>query len=85
MVSQLLKCLLNLKCFLSIANQVKIETGDFPLMNSNILMEDIQELLSMNTGSGVSGGFVDTHDDSSTDLFPDLGEISNIDPLIATY
>merc|ERR1711988_1980929 len=54
---------------------------DFPPLNSNILMEDINELLSMNAGSS---GFVDTHDDSSTDLFPDLGDVGmGIDPLIA--
>ena len=70
-----------------LANQVRIETGDdLPPLNSNILNDgfDINELLSMNpTGSG---GFVDTHDDSSTDLFPDLGDVGiGIDPLIATY
>ena len=71
------------------SHQVKIEnTGedhhdqDFPPLNSNILMEDINELLSMN--AGISSGFVDTHDDSSTDLFPDLGDVGmGIDPLIA--
>ena len=68
-------------------HQVKIEnTGDdqdFPPLNSNILMEDINELLSMN--AGISSGLnMDTHDDSSTDLFPDLGDVGmGIDPLIA--
>lgn len=68
------------------SHQVKIETGDdqdFPPLNSNILMEDINELLSMN--AGISSGLnMDTHDDSSTDLFPDLGDVGmGIDPLIA--
>lgn len=54
-----------------LANQVKIETGDIPI-NVHANDWDINELLSINPGSGSVSGFVD-QDDSSNDLFPDLG------------
>ena len=66
-----------------LANQVKIETGDIPI-NVHANDWDIHELLSGGTSGSVSG-FVDSHDDSSTDLFPDLGDVTSIDSLITTY
>ena len=78
-------------------NQVKIEPGELPLMDQNqdILMEDINQILYGGNGyaasdpltaSTVTSGVTafDHHDDSSTDLFPDLGDV--IDPnFISTY
>lgn len=63
----------------TLANQVKIEPGDLMTDNSNqdnFLMNDIHELLyGGGNGNAASDPLVnvDTHDDSSTDLFPDLG------------
>ena len=67
-----------------LANQVKIETGDDIPINVHANDWDIHELLS-GGASGSGSGFVDSHDDSSTDLFPDLGDVSSIDSLITTY
>lgn len=68
-----------------IANQVKLEQPEFNSVSSSnnvqtddFLMNDIHEILYGNNSSAPS----DIHDDSSTDLFPDLG---CIDPLIASY
>jgi len=64
-------------------NQVKIEPGEpeinFDTTNQDILMEDIHQLLYGGNGTAASdpmsqsGSTFDHHDDSSTDLFPDLG------------
>ena len=75
-------------------NQVKIEPGEpevsFDTANQDILMEDIHQLLYGGnghaasdplTGSQSGSTFADHHDDSSTDLFPDLGDV--IDPIMA--
>ena len=77
-------------------NQVKIEPGELPLMDQNqdILMEDINQILyggngypasdPLTSASTVTSVNFDHHDDSSTDLFPDLGDV--IDPnFISTY
>lgn len=71
-----------------LANQVKIEPNELTVVNTvatvdnhqpdDFLMNDIHEILYGNNSSAPS----DIHDDSSTDLFPDLG---CIDPLIASY
>lgn len=64
---------------IDISNQVKLEPGD----EDNNLMEDIHDLLYGT--NNVEAALEAAHDDSSTDLFPDLGDMSSIDPLIATY
>jgi len=72
-----------------LANQVKIEPGDFinepTCSNTNqdsFMGVDIHELLYGNSATATHHEPFANHDDSSTDLFPDL----DLDPaLIATY
>ena len=72
-----------------LANQVKLEPGDFinepTCSNTNqdsFMGVDIHELLYGNSATATHHEPFASHDDSSTDLFPDL----DLDPaLIATY
>ena len=70
------------------ANQVKMEPGDLPTSSTSQDFLDIHELLYGGSGNAASDplnvGSVDAHDDSSTDLFPDLGCIGTIESLIVS-
>lgn len=76
--------------------QIKLEPGDLPtsfMTSQDILLEglhgDIHDILCSSQDNNAVHNSVQNllHDDSSTDLFPDLGafEDSSIEPLIATY
>ena len=79
-----------LQAVTSTSASMGFEHSQFPSdHNQDFLINDIHELLC---GSGSSTAAssdpltsLDTHDDSSTDLFPDLGDVGCIDPLIASY